>query len=142
MDLSTSVRYCLENYANFNGRAARPEFWWFYLAYAIVVGVPYLLGSIFVAIGTSTSYYGEMSYGPAAIFGWLLYILAGLVSLALIVPMLAVGSRRLHDTGKSGWFQVLLFVPCVNFIGAIILIIFWATTGTPGANSYGEAATA
>ena len=138
MDFSTAVRYCLGNYANFNGRAARPEFWWFYLAFAIVISIPYFLGAISVAIGTSTSYYGETSFGPAAIFGWLLYVLAGIIYLALIVPMLAVGSRRLHDTGKSGWFQVFLFIPCVNFVAAVVLIVFWAMAGTPGPNQYGE----
>ena len=140
MDFGQSIRYCLNHYAEFNGRASRPEFWWFYLAYAIVISIPYILGALFVAVGTSTSFYGETSYGPSAIFGWLLYVVAFIVSLALIVPMLAVGSRRLHDTGKSGWFQVLLFIPCVNFIGAILLIVFWATAGTPGPNAYGESA--
>ena len=140
MDFSTSVRYCLTNYAKFEGRATRPEFWWFYLATAIVTFIPYFLGAIFVAFGTSTSFYGETSFGPAAIFGWLLYVLAGIIYLALLVPMLAVGCRRLHDTGKSGWFQVLLFIPCVNFVGGIILIVFWATAGTPGPNAYGESA--
>jgi uncharacterized membrane protein YhaH (DUF805 family) len=67
------------------------------------------------------------------IIGYLLYVIAFLVSLAFFIPSLAVGSRRLHDRGTSGWLQLLLLVPCAN----IILIIFWILAGTEGDNMYG-----
>ena len=52
----------------------------------------------------------------------------------MLLPGLAVGIRRLHDTDKSGWWLLLVFIPIV---GIIVLIVFWATDGTPGANEYG-----
>ena len=53
---------------------------------------------------------------------------------AMWLATLAVGCRRLHGTGKSGWLQLLLLIPC---IGAIILIVFWVQPSTPGDNAYG-----
>jgi uncharacterized membrane protein YhaH (DUF805 family) len=55
------------------------------------------------------------------------------VIIALYIPFLAVGCRRLHDRGQSGWLQLLLFVPCGN----IVLLVFWVMEGTPGDNAYG-----
>ena len=56
------------------------------------------------------------------------------VSVAMVIPLLAAGSRRLHDRGQSGWLQMLLLVPC----GSIVLIVFWILEGVPGPNLYGE----
>ena len=61
-------------------------------------------------------------------------ILSGIYGLAVLLPGLAVGIRRLHDTDKSGWWLLLVFIPIV---GLIVLIVFWATDGTAGANDYG-----
>ena len=109
-------RVVLERYAKFDGRAARPEFWWFVLANFIVQLVLNLLAQ-------------------AADFFW---VIGALYGLAVLVPSLAVGVRRLHDTDKSGWFLLLWLIPCV---GWIILIVFFATEGTRGPNRYGAAAT-
>jgi uncharacterized membrane protein YhaH (DUF805 family) len=57
-----------------------------------------------------------------------------LFTLALLIPSLAVGARRLHDTGRSGWWQLIHLVPLV---GQIVLIVFWCQRGTEGANRFG-----
>lgn len=106
----------LENYVNFTGRARRAEFWWYFLANLIISIV---LNIIDAAIGFGSGYGGVLS----AIYG-----------LAVLLPGLAVGIRRLHDTDKSGWWLLLVFIPIV---GLIVLIVFWATDGTRGANDYG-----
>jgi len=112
MDFVTSVRTCLlEKYAEFNGRASRPEFWWFVLLCFIVNII-----------------------GGAVFRSWI----NSLIGLALFVPSIAVGSRRLHDIGKSGWLQLLWVIP---IIGWAILIYWAAQPGQPGGNQYGNAPT-
>ena len=61
-------------------------------------------------------------------------ILSGIYGLAVLIPGLAVAVRRLHDTGRSGWWLLIGLVP---LIGAIVLIVFMATDGEPGDNAYG-----
>ena len=107
----------LENYLNFTGRARRAEFWWYFLANLIITVV---LNIIDAAIGSGSGFYGG--------------ILTGIYGLAVLLPGLAVGIRRLHDTDKSGWWLLLVFIPIV---GIIVLIVFWATDGQPGVNQYG-----
>jgi uncharacterized membrane protein YhaH (DUF805 family) len=102
----------LENYANFSGRARRAEFWWYFLANFIVSLVLNLLQA------------------AASIF----VVLVVIYGLAVLIPGLAVGVRRLHDTGKSGWWLLIALIPIV---GIIVLIVFWAADSTPGANDYG-----
>jgi len=105
-DLQKAVRTCLTKYADFNGRAARPEFWWFVLAQIVV----------------------------SFILNMVLPVLGMLFSLAMLVPSLAAGSRRLHDIGKSGWLQLLGFIPVIGWI----LLIYWAAQpGDAAANAYG-----
>jgi len=108
MDFVTAVRRCLlEKYAEFDGRASRPEFWWFVL---LCVIVNFLGGIVFR--------------------GWIM----SLVSLALLVPSLAVGARRFHDINKSGWLQLIGLIPIVGWA----LVIYWAAQpGEPGENKYG-----
>ncbi len=65
--------------------------------------------------------------------------LSGIWSLAVLLPGLAVGARRLHDTDRSGWWQLLVLIP---LIGAIILIVWYATKGSLGANRFGPDAPA
>jgi uncharacterized membrane protein YhaH (DUF805 family) len=94
MTFVESIRTCLTKYADFNGVASRSEFWWFMLFVFVVSLV--------------LNYFGPL--------------VGGLFSLAVLLPNLAVGARRLHDTGRSGWLQVLLLIP---LIGLIVLIVFW-----------------
>lgn len=97
-------------YADFNGRARRQEYWMYILVYFILLIVASIIDSI---IG--------------------IQIISGILSLALIVPTLAVGVRRLHDISKSGWFILLGLIPLVNFYLLYLLV----QDGTPGSNEYG-----
>ena len=94
------VRF-FKKYAAFEGRASRSEFWWPWAA-AVVVNM-----AINVILGSDST--------AGSVIG-------AIFSLAILVPQLAVGARRLHDTGRSGWWQ-LLYLTCV---GIIVLIVFWA----------------
>ena len=60
-------------------------------------------------------------------------IISGLVALALLIPSLSIGSRRLHDTGRSGWWQLLMLIPIIGFI---VLVVFWVQDGQDE-NSHG-----
>jgi uncharacterized membrane protein YhaH (DUF805 family) len=102
----------LENYANFQGRARRAEYWWFALANFIALVVLVVLVAL------------------AKIF-WILYII---YLVALIVPGIAVTIRRLHDTDKSGWWWLIALVP---FVGGLILLILLCIDSTPGTNQWG-----
>src|SRR4051794_39535806 len=114
----------LKQYADFNGRARRTEFWMFVLFSAIASAI---LGLVDSLIGTARFIAsGGYFYSPG--------VLGGIYGLAVLVPTLAVGVRRLHDTDRSGWWWLLWLIPIV---GQIILIVFWALDGTPGPNRYG-----
>ncbi len=106
MNFSQALQHVFRNYANFSGRARRSEYWYFALLNAIV--------SVFL-------------YTPLA-------PVSMLYSLAVLVPTLAVGARRLHDTGRSGAYLFLMLVPLV---GEILLIVWFAQDSAPGANRYG-----
>ncbi len=131
MSFGEAVRACRDKYADFNGRATRSEFWWFYLFTMIVLFVTYLIPFVFLMIASafSDNAVGTI-FAILAMIGWLLVFV---VAVGLYIPLLAVGSRRLHDRGQSGWLQLLLLVPCANFV----LLVFWALEGTAGDNAYG-----
>ncbi|MFZ4496940.1 MAG: DUF805 domain-containing protein [Candidatus Nanopelagicales bacterium] len=133
MSFAAAVRTCFQKYVTFEGRAKRSEFWWWMLFQTLVTGVVALIGGVFIiAAGTGNS--GGQVNGPLVVIGGIFYVLAILVGLALLVPTYAVGCRRLHDRGMSGWLQLLTLVPCGN----IVLLVFWVMGGTPGVNNYGE----
>jgi len=102
----------LKKYAEFSGRARRREYWMFVL-------INFLIGCALGVIG-------------ALVHG--LSFLSWLYSLAVLVPSIAVSVRRLHDTGRSGWWLLIGLIP---LIGLIVLIVFLATDGEPGDNEYG-----
>lgn len=140
-------RPIVEKYADFSGRAPRPEYWWYILGLVIAGVVLSIVESI---LGLRGMVFGV--YGP----------LTCLLMLATIVPSLAVGARRLHDTNRSGWWQLLAWAPyallfligpatgnalgalalagmisIIAMICAIIVLIFMALPGAPGDNRYG-----
>ncbi|MBI3634388.1 MAG: DUF805 domain-containing protein [Candidatus Yonathbacteria bacterium] len=102
----------LKKYAVFSGRATRKEYWMFVLFNFIIS----------IAVG---------------VIGFILKIetLSFLYSLAIIIPSIAVGVRRLHDTDHSGWWIFIFLIP---FIGAIILLVFFVTDSQVGENKYGQ----
>lgn len=102
-------------YANFNGRTQRRGYWYFYLFY-IIIGIVLGIVDFFVS----------------KVIGFDLF--STIFSLGTIIPAFALGARRLHDIGKSGWWQLIALIP---LIGAIILIVWFATAGTPQNNQYG-----
>ncbi len=104
----------INHYADFNGRARRREYWMYFLwniVAQIVLGI--IVGLIAPKAATA---------------------LSGIYTLALLLPGLSLGVRRLHDTGKSGWFMLLALIPIV---GPIILLVFFCTDSQPGSNEYG-----
>jgi uncharacterized membrane protein YhaH (DUF805 family) len=116
MPFADAVRTCLNKYVDFTGRARRSEYWWFFL---FNVGVSIVASIIDAIIGTRSG----NGFG----------LLEGLAGLALLLPGLAVGARRLHDTSRSGWWLLIGLVPCIGFI---VLIIFFVQD-SHGDNSYG-----
>ena len=125
-----AITSVLRNYANFSGRAQRSEFWWFWLASIVLIFGPYALFAVPVAVDEGI--YNDNTWG---IMGSVVLFLWVILGLALVLPSLAVTCRRLHDTGKSGWFQLLNLIPFP--FGAILVCILCAMPGTRGPNQYG-----
>ena len=119
MSFQEAVTSVFNNYANFNGRARRSEYWYFVL-FTMCVNV------ILSAIGRFFAGSDAMTMVITAI--------TGIFSLAIIVPQIAVAVRRLHDIGKSGWLYLLMLIPLV---GQILLIVWFCTDSQPGDNQYG-----
>ena len=107
----------LRNYVGFSGRAHRTEFWMFVLINLIIA---FILGLIDAQLGLL----GPTGYG----------VISGIYSLVVLVPTIAVTVRRLHDTGRSGWWILLWLIPVVGFIILLVLLI---GKGTEGDNEYG-----
>lgn len=117
MSFSEAVGTCLkEKYVNFNNRAPRSEYWWFALfAWGVAIALSVLDSLIF----NNPSGYGIFS----TIWG-----------LALLLPSIGVGVRRLHDLDKSGWWLLISFIPIIGFI---ILVFWFIQQGTRGQNRFG-----
>jgi uncharacterized membrane protein YhaH (DUF805 family) len=121
MSFGEAIRTVLSKYADFRGRARRSEYWYWTLAVILAYVVCVIL---------------TLASRP---LGLILYIL---LALGALIPGLAVSVRRLHDTGRSGWWILIGLVPLV---GAIILLVFMCTDSQPGSNAHGaspKAATA
>jgi uncharacterized membrane protein YhaH (DUF805 family) len=106
MSFGDSIRTCFTKYATFNGRAKRPECWYFVL-FSFIVGI--VAGVIDAVIGSS--------------------VVGGLLGLALLLPSLAVAARRLHDTNRSGWWILFGIIPV---IGTITLLVFYCQDSKDG----------
>jgi uncharacterized membrane protein YhaH (DUF805 family) len=104
MEFGQAISTCLSKYASFLGRASRPEFWWFFLFQVLASLAASLIGD------------------------WL----NGVVVLALLLPGLAVGTRRLHDIGRTGWWQLIM----LTGIGYFLLMYWWAQPTDEGAVKY------
>lgn len=122
MDFTTAVRTCFSKYATFSGRARRAEYWWFVLfTFVMNAALNVIDGFIF-------------GFGSGMMHGGQAQLLSPIFSLAVLLPSLAAGARRLHDTGRSGWWLLIWLIP---LIGWIILIWWLATPGDAGRNDYG-----
>lgn len=98
MTFGEAIKTCFSKYADFNGRAPRSEYWWW---------------TLFVLLASLAA-------------GLINDKVGGLLSLATLLPGLAVSARRLHDTNRSGWFQLLMFIP---LIGWIVLLVWMVQEG-------------
>jgi uncharacterized membrane protein YhaH (DUF805 family) len=107
----------LGKYAVFTGRSRRKEYWFFVLFNLLIS----------LGLGFLDGWFG---LGGAAIG-----LLSGVYALAIVVPAIAVSVRRLHDTGKSGWWLLIGLVP---LLGPLVLLFFMIQDGEPGSNRYGE----
>ena len=114
MDFQTAVRTVLSKYVDFKGRAPRSEYWWWVLAVIVVNIILNIIDNI--------------------IFGPTMQPISALFSLAILLPSIAVGIRRLHDLDRTGWWLLVSFIP---IIGALILIYFFVQKGTDGENRFG-----
>jgi len=112
MTFADAIKTCFNKYADFSGRATRSEYWWFQLFFILVY---FMLGIL------------------SAVISEMFAMLAIVFALAVFIPAIAAGVRRLHDTDKSGWWLLLGFVP---FIG-LLLLYFLAIAGTPTDNRFG-----
>ncbi len=106
MTFQESIKVCMKKYADFTGRASRSEYWWFVL-FTVIAG---LAASVISSV------------------------VGGLFTLAILLPSIAAATRRLHDTNRSGWWQLVALIPLV---GMIIIIVFLAL---PGKDAGAEAA--
>ncbi len=104
-------------YVNFEGRATRTQYWMYVLFYVILSVVVSIIGAF---LGETVS-----------------KILSALLSLGLLLPTLAIAARRLHDTDRSAWW-LLLLLPVINFIGGIVLLVFFCLPSTEGANRFNK----
>ncbi len=112
MTLTDAYLSMWKNAFTFDGRALRSEYWYAYLCNAIVLMILSVLIAIFDAFA----------------------ILSTLYELAVIIPLLSLSIRRLHDISKSGWYW---FIGCIPLVGWIIMLIWFCTDSTPGPNQYG-----
>lgn len=113
-DLISAVKTVLNGYAKFEGRSGRPEYWWFVLAYFITAIVVSFVGGV---IGAQQ-------------------LLTNILTLALIIPTVAVAVRRFHDIGKSGWWTLIGLIPLVGWIA----LIYFTAQPSVGPNEHGERA--
>ncbi len=117
MNMTEAVRSGFDHFTDWKGRASRPAYWWLVLASLLAVYIPLILGA---AIGGA--------------FGAFLLIVGGIAWLAFILPTLSTMVRRLHDTGRSGWWYWISLVPLIGGIWLLVLLII---EGDAGDNKYG-----
>ncbi len=112
MTFSEAVKSGFDNYVNFEGRASRPAYWWWFLFTVLVTVAADII--------------------DAAVFD--VMILSAIVGLGLLLPGLAVSIRRLHDTDRTGWWILIALIPLIGFI---VLLVFYLEEGDETENRFG-----
>jgi uncharacterized membrane protein YhaH (DUF805 family) len=112
MTFSEAVKSGFDHYTKFDGRAARPAYWWWFLFAILVAIATNILDAIIGSFG----------------------VISGLAGLALLLPGLSVAIRRLHDTDHSGWWVLIGLIPIIGFI---VLLVFYLRDSDSGENKYG-----
>lgn len=123
MKFTESIRAFFSRYTDFRGRTPRSGYWWVVL---FLVAVSFVMWAVDMVLfeGIYPQTLLEQGFGPGSI----------LFIAATFIPNLALGFRRLHDTGRSAWWILIGLVPIV---GAIVLLVFYLLPSTPGSNQYG-----
>jgi len=124
MPFMDSIGNVFRNFVNFSDRASRSEYWWFQLFFLVALAtadfIDVMMGDL-----------AEVSYN---FFGTIVF-------LGLIIPNLAVTVRRLHDLGHSGWFILLVFIPCLGSIFGLVILVLMVLDGQSQINDYGTVPT-
>ena len=129
MQFLEAIQTCVvKKYCDFNGRASRSEFWWYTLGNMIVCYAWSFIVSMITGASVMVGADGQFHFSA-------LQLLSYIPSIALLLPTLGVGARRLHDIGKSGWSLLIAIIP---IIGSIILLIWEVKDSDQNANQYGE----
>ncbi len=132
-NLFEAYKAAFKNYANFEGRTRRRDYWLFYLANVLITLIPTILMSISMAMMTVSAATND-EFPISAIFVVIFSLLIGAYSIATLVPSIAILVRRLHDSGKSGWFALLNLIP---YVGGLICLVFCCMDSQVGPNQYG-----
>ncbi len=123
--MQKSIRRVLGRYATFSGRASRPELWYWVLSLFILMFILRLIDGMVIAPLLGFERFQIEAGQPLSL----------LVTLGLIIPNIAVGVRRMHDIGRTGWWLLIGLIP---FIGGLILLYFYVQPSDKAANDYGE----
>jgi len=108
MTFAESIKTCFSKYADFNGRASRSEFWWWVLFVFLVSAATSIVSTV----------------------------VSGLFSLSVLLPNIAVAARRLHDSDRSGWLQLVALIPLIG----LLLMIYWCVQESKDPNRFGTSA--
>ena len=120
-----AISSVFRNYVNFSGRAQRSEYWWWVLFIILVSVATQIIDGAVVAPLLGFAMFEDGAGQPLSV----------MVSLALLIPNVAVGVRRLHDLDRSGWWLLIGLIPLV---GVLVLIYWFAQRGTVGSNAHGD----
>ena len=126
MTMGEAIRSCFTKYATFRGRARRSEYWYFNIFYMLCTLPLYLFSLCMLEIEGE----GAVAYVPL--------FMGCFIQVIFFLPSLSVMVRRLHDTGKSGWWTLLILIASSSVIGSIAAIIFLSLDSQPGRNEYGN----
>jgi len=124
MNMITAVKTVLGKYATFDGRAPRPEYWWWILAMVILYAILGVIDGAVIAPILGFEPFQAEAAQPLSL----------VAALVLLLPNVALSIRRLHDTDRSGWWLLLGLVPV---IGSLVLLVFYLLPSTPGPNRFG-----
>lgn len=150
MSFGEALKTCFKKYATFSGRARRSEFWWFsVLNWLLSIATYAVVWWKMAKIDEIQGQVAEVMFDEekmAALTAqadsfdstfYLLMAVIGIIGLLLLLPSLAVAVRRLHDTGKSGWWLLAMIIPLVNIVIGIMLLIYYLKDSDRNPNKFG-----
>jgi uncharacterized membrane protein YhaH (DUF805 family) len=131
MNMIKAVKSAFGKYATFSGRALRSEFWWWQLFFILVSILLANLDSALFGMGDAVGQVSDAGLQASYNAG----PLGSVWILGTLIPCITLGARRLHDGDRSGWWQLLFFVP---ILGWLVLLYWFIKSGTEGANRFGN----